>query len=49
MAQWFRRRCLLKIHFLYFLSVALAAFFVKWSGNISAILVEGMKRNNSVK
>ena len=54
--QWLRRRCHLK----YFLSGALVAR-IRWSGTICAILkegnsvnnfailVEGIKRNNSVK
>ena len=43
--QWFRRRCLLR----YFLSGALAALLFSEAEIICAILVEGIKRNNSVK
>ena len=43
--QWFRRRCRLKI----FLIWSSGSPFVQWSRTICAILVEGIKRNNSVK
>ena len=43
--QWFKRRCSLKI-LLICSSVGLS---VQWSGTICAILVEVIKRNNSVK
>ena len=42
--QWFRR-CIFKI----FLIWSSGDLFVQWSGTICAILVEGIKRNNSVK
>ena len=42
--QWFRR-CRLKI----FLIWSSGGPFVQWRGTICAILVEGIKRNNSVK
>ena len=43
--HWFRSRCLLKI----FLIWSSGSPFVQRSGVICAILVEGIKRNNSVK
>ena len=43
--QWLRRRCLLKIFHIWSSSVP----FVQRSRTICAILVEGIKRNNSVK
>ena len=43
--QWLRRRCLLKI----FSYLELWPPFFQPSQNICAILVEGYKRNNSVK
>ena len=43
--QWFRWRCLLNI----FLIWSSGGLFVMLSGTICAILVEGIKRNNSVK
>ena len=42
--QWFRRRCLLKV----FLIWSSGGSFVQQSKTIHAILVEGIKRNNSV-
>ena len=43
--QWFRRRCLLNL----FLIWSSGGPFVQRSRTICAILVEGIKRNNSVK
>ena len=43
--QWFRRKCPIKI----FLILSSGGPFVQWGGTICAILVEGIKRNNSVK
>ena len=43
--QWFRGRCLLTI----FLLQRFGSPFVQQSRTIGAILVEGIKRNNSVK
>ena len=43
--QWFRRRCLLKKILIW----SFGGIFVQRSGTICAILVEGIKRNNSVK
>ena len=43
--QWFRRRCLIKK----FLIWSSGGPFVQWSKNICAVLVEGIKKNNSVK
>ena len=43
--QWFRRRCLLKI----FLIWSSGSPFVQRSGTICAILLWGIKRNNSAK
>ena len=43
--QWFRRRCLLNT----FHNWSPGSPAVQQSGTICAILVEGMKRNNSVK
>ena len=43
--KWFRRRCLLKI----FLIWGSGGPFVQRSRTIYASLVEGIKRNNSVK
>ena len=43
--QWFRRKCRLKV----FLIWSSGSPFVQQSITISAILVEGIKRNNSVK
>ena len=43
--QWFRRRCILNI----FLICSSGGLSVQRSGTICAILVEGIKRDNSVK
>ena len=43
--QWFRRRCLLKI----FLIWSSGGHFIQRSRTICEILVEGIKRKNSVK
>ena len=43
--QWFRRKCHLKV----FLFWSSGSPFVQQSITICAILVEGIKRNNSVK
>ena len=43
--QWLRRKCCLKV----FLIWSSGSPFVQRSITISAILVEGIKRNNSVK
>ena len=43
--QWFRRRCLLKIFCIW----SSGGPFVQRSRTVCAILVEGIKRNNSVK
>ena len=43
--QWFRRRWRLKIFFIW----SYGSPFVQMSGTIFAILVEGIKRINSVK
>ena len=58
--QWFRRRSHLKIFLIHrsgdpcikhretVCAISVEAF-VQWSGTICAVLVEGIKRNNSVK
>ena len=43
--QWFRRKCCLKV----FLIWSSSSPFIQRSLTICAILVEGIKRNNSVK
>ena len=43
--QWVRRRYLLTV----FLIWRFGGPFVQWAGTICAILVDGIKRNNSVK
>ena len=43
--QWFRRKCSLNI----FLNRSSGSPFVQWSGTIFVKLVEGIRRNNSVK
>ena len=43
--QWFRRKCLLKIFFI----CSTDGTFVQQGRPICAILVEGIKRNNSVR
>ena len=45
LGQWFRRRCCLKIFFIW----SSGSLFVQRSRSICANLVEGIKRNNSVK
>ena len=42
--QWFRRRCILKIVLIW----NSGGPFAQWNGTICAILIEGIKRNNSV-
>ena len=43
--QWFMRKCRLKV----FLIWSAGSPFIQWSITICAILVEGIKRNNSVE
>ena len=43
--QWLRRRCRVKTFLIY----SSSGLFVRWSGTICAMLVEGIMRNNSVK